>query len=84
MLKEEEFTPEITGTDSSQQNAIGERPHRNLAQMMRCMLHSAELGPAYWSFALAHAVYIKNHLPHSAIKTTLFQAFTFIAIENFW
>ena len=76
MLKDEEFTPELTGTDSSQQNAIGERPHRDLAQMMRCMLHSAELGPAYWSFALAHAVYIKNCLPHSTIKTTPFPAFT--------
>ena len=76
MLKEEEFTPELTGTDSSQQNAIGERPHRDLAQMMRCMLHLAELGPAYLSFALAHAVYIKNRLPHLAIRTTPFQAFT--------
>ena len=76
MLKEEEFTPELTGTDSSPQNAIGERPHRDLAQMMRCMLHSAELGPAYWSFALAHAIYIKTRRPHSAIRTTPFQAFT--------
>ena len=76
MLKDEEFTPELTGTNSSQQNTIGKRPHSDLAQIMRCMLHSAELGPAYWSFALAHAVYIKNCLPHSAIRTTPFQAFT--------
>ena len=76
MLKDEEFTLELTGTDSSQQNSLVERPHRDLAQMMRCLLFSAELGSEYWSYALAHAVYIKNRLYHSALATTPFQAFT--------
>ena len=76
MLSDERFTPELTGSDSSSQNSIAERPHRDLAQMMRCMLHSSELGPEYWSFALAHAVYIKNRLYHASLNTTPFQAFT--------
>ena len=76
MLKDEKFTLELTGTDSSQQNSLAERPHRDLAQMMRCMLFSAELSSAYWSYALTMAVYIKNRLPHSALSTTPFQAFT--------
>ena len=76
MLKDENFTLEVTGLDSSNQNSLAEPPHCDLAQMMRCMLHAAELGSEFWSFALAHAVYIKNCLPHSPINTTLFQAFT--------
>ena len=76
MLKDEEFTPELTGSDSSKQNSLAERPHRDLAQMMRCMLYSSELGPEYWSYALAHAVYIKNRLYHASLNTTPFQAFT--------
>ena len=40
------------------------------------MLHSSELGPQYWSFALAHAVYVKNRLYHSKLRMTPFQAFT--------
>ena len=44
--------------------------------MMRCMLHSSELGPQFWSFALAHAVYVKNRLYHSTLRMTPFQAFT--------
>ena len=76
MLKDKNFTLELTGTDSSMQNSQAERHHHDLAQMMRCMLHAAELGPEFWSYALAHAVYIKNRIPHLSINTTPFQAFT--------
>lgn len=76
MLDKEGFTPEVTGTDNSQQNSPVERPHCNLAQMMRCMLHSANIGPEYWSFALQHAVYIKNCLPHKSLNKTPYEALT--------
>ena len=76
MLQDEEFTPELTGVDSSAQNSTAERPHRDLAQMMRCMLFSSELGPEYWSYALVQAVYVKNRLYHSSTKLTPFQGFT--------
>lgn len=43
--------------------------------MMRCMLHSSDLGPEYWSNALSHAVWIKNQLPTRSLNTTLYEAF---------
>jgi deoxyuridine 5'-triphosphate nucleotidohydrolase len=76
MVEQEEFTLEITGTDNSRQNSPAERPHRTLAQMMRCMLHSAGLGPEYWSFALQQAVWIKNRIPHQSLNQTPYEALT--------
>ena len=76
MIVEADFTVELTGPDSSDQNAVAERPHRDLGQMMRCMLHSSNLGPQYWSYALQQAVFIKNRIFHSKLGTTPFQAFT--------
>ena len=85
MIGEHGFSLEITGSDASAQNGIVERPNRTFGQMMRCLLHSAELGPEYWSFALQHAVYIKNRLPHTAITMTPFEKFTGIKpdLHNF-
>jgi hypothetical protein len=44
--------------------------------MLRCMLHSTELGPEYWSYALQHAVYIRNRLPHHTIGITPYESLT--------
>ena len=76
MIVDEGFVMEPTGTDNSKQNSRAERPHRDLSQMMRCMLHAAGLGPEYWSHALTQAVYIKNRIPHTALNSTPYQAFT--------
>ena len=70
------FLVEPTGSDSSAQNGLVERPNRTFGQMMRCLLHSSELGPEFWSYALLHAVYIKNRLPHQSIQTTPYMKFT--------
>ena len=43
---------------------------------MQCFLNVADLGPEYWSFALRHAVYIKNRLPQNFINMTPYQALT--------
>ena len=52
-------------------------PKRVYGQMIRCMLHSAGLGPAYWSYTLTCAVYIKKkRLLHTTIKITSFESFT--------
>lgn len=75
-MEELKFTSELTGTDNSQQNSRAERPHKDLAQMMQCMLHSANLGPEYWTYALSQAVYIKNRIPHKSPNMTPFQVFT--------
>ena len=57
-----------TGAHSSAQNGIAEKPNQDLARMMRSMLYGAGLGSEYWSYALRHAVYLKNRLPHTALK----------------
>ena len=40
------------------------------------MLHSAGLGPEYWSYALTQAVYIKNRVPHRSLNMSPYQVFT--------
>ena len=70
------YALEETGPDASSQNGLAERPNRTFGQMMRCMLHSAELGPEFWSYAIIHAAYIKNRLYHHSIKTTPYQCMT--------
>ena len=76
MVHKEGFSLEMTGSDASAQNAVAEAPNKYLANMMRYILHAANLGPEYWSYALIHAVYIKNRLPHILIKKTHFEALT--------
>ncbi len=43
---------------------------------MCSLLHSANLEPQYWSWAIKHAVYLKNHLSHRITQTTPYQAYT--------
>ncbi len=78
MLAEDDvgFTMETTGSDSSAQNGLAERPNRTYADMMRCILHSSELGPQYWSYALNYAVHIKNRILHTTLGRTPYEAFT--------
>lgn len=75
MVDKEIFTLELTGADASAQNGIAESPNKYLANMMWCLLHTAGLGPD-WSYALIHAVYVKNRLPHSYIGKTPYEAIT--------
>jgi hypothetical protein len=67
MCKELGFIPQPTASDASFQNGMAERPNRTFGDMMRSMLHGANLGPEYWSWALLHAMYLKNRLPHRAM-----------------
>ena len=57
-----------TGADSSAQNGLAEKPNQDLARIVRCLLYSSGLGSEFWSYAIRHAVYLKNRLPHSANK----------------
>ncbi len=76
MIATENFALELTGSDASAQNGMVENPNKTYGQMMRCLLHSADLGPEYWSYALQHAVYIKNRLPHHTIQCSPYEKFT--------
>jgi hypothetical protein len=73
---EANYLVEPTGAGAPFQNGLAEHPNQTFSQMVRCMLHLSGLGPEYWSFALIHAVYLKNRLPHTAIKTTPYHTYT--------
>mmetsp|Transcript_14552 Transcript_14552/g.20797 ORF Transcript_14552/g.20797 Transcript_14552/m.20797 type:complete len:1557 (+) Transcript_14552:1335-6005(+) len=67
---------EPTAPGAPNQNGMVERPNQTLAKMTRCALHSAGLGPQFWSFAILHAVYIYNRLPHSVTGVSPYTAYT--------
>ena len=66
------YTYEPTGSNSSKQNGIAERPNQDLKRMTRSLLRAAGLDSSYWSYAMNHAVYILNCSFHSGIKSTPF------------
>ena len=64
VIQDANYSIEVTGSDNSSQNAVAERPHRTLANMVRTGLENSGLSPKYWSDALLHASFIRNRLPH--------------------
>ena len=72
-----QYSLQLTGADSSAQNGMAEKPNQDLARIMRCLLHGASLSSPYWSYALRHAVYLKNRICHSALAyKTPYEAMT--------
>ena len=47
MVHNEKFTLEMTGSDASVQNGIAESPNKTLGNMMRRILHTADLTSEY-------------------------------------
>jgi len=70
------FIMDPTAPQAAFQNAKAERPNRNFGKTVRCLLYNAKLGPEYWSFALLHAVYLKNRLPHCTTNQVPLTAYT--------
>jgi dUTP pyrophosphatase len=66
--KDVNYNLKTTGAHSSAQNGLAEKPNQDLARMMRSMLYGAGLGSQYWAYAIRHAVYLKNRLPHTALQ----------------
>ena len=64
MIHESGFICEPTGAGDPAQNGKAEAPNKSLARMMRAMLYNAGLSSKYWSYALVHAIYVKNRTPH--------------------
>jgi hypothetical protein len=67
-INDAKYTLHTTGAHSSAQNGMAEKPNQDLARIMHALLYSSDLGSQYWSYALRHAVYLKNRLPHSSLK----------------
>ena len=65
------YNLEVTGADNSSQNAIAERPHRTLANMVRSGLENAGLHYKYLSGALLHTTFVKNRLPHKSFANKM-------------
>jgi hypothetical protein len=74
--RDSKFLLEPTGAGAPQQNGMAERPNQTLGNMTRCLLCTANPPPEYWSWALIHAVYLKNRLPHHATGCTPYFAWT--------
>ena len=67
MEKDVGYIPKTTAAHSSAQNGMAEKPNQDLARMIRSLLFGAGLGSEYWAYAMRHAVYLKNRLPHSSL-----------------
>jgi hypothetical protein len=76
MALEAGYNLESTAAGAPFQNGLADRPNQTFGNMVRCLLYSSGLGPEYWSFALQHAVYLKNRLPHTAINDTPLRVYT--------
>ena len=74
LVAEHGWTYEPTGSNSSAQNGIAEKPNQDLKNSCKCLLHAAGLGSQYWSYALNHSVYLANRLLHRTISMTPYQA----------
>ena len=77
-MRKRNYALETTGADASIQNSIVECGHCTPANMMCTMLHGDNLGSEYWTYALQHAVYIRNYLPCRFLPSfiTSFEQFT--------
>jgi hypothetical protein len=64
------YVVEPTGPDASSQNGRGERPHRTLANMVRCMLYGADLGAEFLVDAVVYATYLYNRTYHESVGKT--------------
>jgi hypothetical protein len=60
-INETEYTLHKNGADSSAQNGIVEKPNQDLAQIMRGMLYSFDLGSQYWLYVLQHHAMCLRH-----------------------
>jgi hypothetical protein len=70
------YVLEPTGPDASSQNGRGERPHRTLANMVRCMLYGADLGAEFWADAIVYASYLYNRTYHESVGSTPEESWT--------
>ena len=68
MIDTSNYVLQSTGSYASAQNGMAEKPNQDLAQIIRCLIYGAGLGSQFWSYALRHAVYLKNRRPHTGIE----------------
>ncbi len=58
---------QLTIAYTPQQNGVAERMNRTVINLVRSMLHSADLDKRFWAEALSTAVYIRNRVPSRSL-----------------
>ena len=62
-----------TSSQSSHQNALGERPHQTISNAIRAMLGGAALPPKFWPYAFHHFLRLSNLTIHEGRTATPFE-----------
>ena len=70
------YLPQTTAADASYQIGMAERPHRHAGEVVRKLLHNANLHAKYWPYALVHWALLWNVSSHRPIETTPYEAVT--------
>ena len=74
MMNKFTYTVEPTGANSPSQNSGAEIYNGTLAVKVRTLLYGSGLPAKFWSAALLHSVYLHNHLVHSSVGMTPYEA----------
>ena len=61
---------QFSSVDTQSQNGVAERYWRTLQDATVTLLAHAGLQKPFWTAAMAHANYVRNRLPHSALQAT--------------
>ena len=67
-LQEEGITHEITAPYSPASNGVSERTNRDFLDPTHCILKHAGMPLTFWAEAMAVSIYVKNQIPHRALK----------------
>jgi hypothetical protein len=59
---------QFTAPHSPEQNGVAERSNRTLFESARAMMQHAGLSASFWAAAIGAAAYVKNRLPHKAVR----------------
>ena len=74
MMDEFAYTVEPTGADSPSQNGGAKIYNGTLAVKVRTLLYGSGLPAKFCSAALLHSIYLHNHLVHSSVGMTPYEA----------
>ena len=66
LCRERNITHLTTAPYSPSCNGIAERINRTIREYMTSTLYQSNLPKSFWPFALSHAMYVKNRLPHAS------------------
>ena len=73
ICREKGVRHEISSPYTPEENGKSERLWSTLMNTTRCLLSSANMPNTFWTYALNHAVFVKNRCIHSSIDCTPFE-----------